>query len=80
MSQKVFMPTKEKANELFSKYYQVLFDVESDVSQESLISILAIRNACICVDEIILSLSKLDFDMIKSTNYWIDVKRELNSL
>lgn len=68
------MKPKEKAKELYGRYRG--FNNETPEINHNT----AIQCACICVDEIILALSKLDFEMIKSTSYWIDVKIELNNL
>jgi len=65
---------KEKAIELYRKYRG--FNNETEEINKTT----AIQCAELCVDEIMLSLSKLDFEMIKSTNFWIDVKIELNNI
>lgn len=68
------MEAKEKAKELY-RMYRGFNNETPEINKTT-----AIQCACLCVDEIILALSKLDFDMIKSTNYWIDVKVALNAL
>ena len=68
------MTPKEKAKELY-RMYRGFNNETPEINKTT-----AIQCACICADEIILALSKLDFKMIKSTSYWIDVKVELNNL
>ena len=47
------MTPKEKAVQLFNKYYVSILEVNNDLSEEIIISILAKKHALIAVDEII---------------------------
>ena len=47
------MTSKEKATQLFNKYYVSILDVNNDLSEEIIISILAKKHALIAVDEIL---------------------------
>jgi prolyl-tRNA editing enzyme YbaK/EbsC (Cys-tRNA(Pro) deacylase) len=47
------MNPKEKAVQLFNKYYVSILEVNNDLSEEILISILAKKQALIAVDEVL---------------------------
>jgi hypothetical protein len=47
------MNPKEKAVQLFNKYYVSILEVNNDLSEEIIISILAKKHALIAVDEIL---------------------------
>ena len=47
------MTAKDKAKELFNSHYMILFDSETDKSQEILVSILAIKAAIVTANEVI---------------------------
>jgi hypothetical protein len=47
------MTSKEKAVQLFNKYYVSILEVNNDLSEEIIISILAKKQALIAVDEIL---------------------------
>jgi hypothetical protein len=72
---------KEKADELFNQYHNLIQEIGGDMGHEILVSILAKQSCLIAVDEIlyILNLS-LDFKMNKSIKYWQEVKEEINNL
>jgi len=81
------MTPKEKAVQLFNKYYVLILEIDHDLSQEIIISILAKKQALIAVDEIIETLNKdiRDIDVVGNIlldliDYWIDVKTELSIL
>jgi hypothetical protein len=75
------MIAKEKAVQLFNKYYVSILEVNNDLSEEILISILAKQCAIIAVDEIILLTEWYDRRYISNQlEYWIDVKSELSNL
>jgi hypothetical protein len=72
---------KEKANELFNKFYMILLDSDSDKGEECLVSLLAIKCAILCVDEIILAIDWHDFETPnKEFEFWGQVKLELEKL
>jgi len=75
------MTPKEKANELFSRYYVMLLKTDSDISEEITISLLSKQCALIAVNEI-LSMGIMsdsgDWRMAKS--YWEEVKKEIEKI
>ena len=58
------MNPKEKATQLFNKYYVSILEINHDLSEEVIISILAKKQALIAVDEIIEALSKLNVEVL----------------
>ena len=74
------MSPKEKANELFDKYYQNILIYGEELSQEITISLLTKKSALIAVNEIIkakildLGIMSLDY------KYWQKVKLEIEKL
>jgi len=75
------MTPQEVASELFQRFYMILFDADSDISEEIMISLLSIKCAVLAVDQIIISNpheNPLNNDNPKSTmDYWLEVKKEL---
>jgi hypothetical protein len=76
------MTPKEKADELFTRYYVMLLETDSQISEEIIISILSQQLALITVDEIIEEVIESADNEIKSTRviYWQKVKQEINKL
>ena len=77
------MTPKEKAKELFSKYYVDILEVDSQISEEIIISILSKKFALIAVDEmikILVELSNGEFTFIHNVQYWQEVKQEIEKL
>lgn len=76
------MTPKEKANELFTHYHNLIQSIGNELGQEILVSILAKQCALIAVDELI----KIHYlltttqDTSPSIIYWNEVKQELNNL
>jgi hypothetical protein len=72
---------KEKAKEIFDKFYILLSDADSDISQECLVSILSKKCAIIEVDEI---LDAIDWHVFETPNveieYWNEVKIEIEKM
>jgi len=72
---------KEKANELFNKFYMILLDSDSDKGEECLVSLLAIKCAILCVDEILSAIDWHDFETPnKEVEFWGQVKLEIKKL
>ena len=73
---------KEKADELFTRYYVMLLETDSQISEEIIISILSQQLALIAVDEIIDEVVESASNEIKSTRviYWQKVKQQINKL
>ena len=82
------MTSKEKAVQLFNKYYVSILEVNNDLSEEIIISILAKKQALIAVDEImnICPFIKIEFATSEggketdAKEYWMQVKKELSIL
>jgi len=79
------MNPKEKAVQLFNKYYVSILEINHDLSEEIIISILAKKQALIAVTEIINSnphSNPFNFysDIHSTMQYWIEVKTEIEKL
>lgn len=70
------MNPKEKATQLFNKYYVSILGLNNDLSEEVIISILTKKHSLIAVDEIL----SLLFLSQAEINYWIEVKNEIEKL
>ena len=76
------MTPKEKAEELFTHYHNLIQEIGGELGQEILVSILANQSALIAVDELI----KIHYlltntnDTSPSINYWKEVKQEIQNL
>lgn len=76
------MTHKEKADELFTRYYVMLLETDSQISEEITISILSQQLALIAVDEIIQEVVESADNEVKFMRviYWEKVKQEINNL
>ena len=77
------MNPKEKAVQLFNKYYVSILEIDNDLSQEIIISILAKKHSLIAVTEIINSnpySNPFNTDVHSTMQYWIEVKNEIEKL
>ena len=64
----------------FTKFYMILFDSDSDKGEECLVSLLAIKCAILCVDEIISAIDWHDFQTPnKEFEFLNEVKFELKN-
>ena len=70
------MTPKEKAVQLFNKYYVSILEVNNDLSEEIIISILAKKQALIAVDEIISTFAIMGL----GSKFYEDVKTEIEKL
>lgn len=70
------MTAKKKAQELFDKFYILLFFSDSDKSEEILVSILAKKCAELTVDEMI----SLFINECEDTRFLKKVKQEIEKL
>lgn len=68
------MTPKEKAVQLFNKYYVSILEIDHDLSQEIIISILAKKHALMAVDEI------LELTGGHINQFYQNVKTELTNL
>ena len=77
------MNPKDKATQLFNKYYVSILGLNNDLSEEVIISILAKKHALIAVTEIINSnpySNPFNTDVHSTMKYWIEVKNEIDKL
>jgi len=77
------MTPKEKATQLFNKYYVSILEINHDLSEEVIISILAKKHSLIAVTEIINSnphSNPFNTDIHSTMQYWIEVKNEIEKL
>lgn len=73
------MTPKEKAEDLVNTYRIILMDEDTDCGEEILCSSIAIKNALVCVDEIIKACTNVSGHTMNK-DYWEEVKIELNKL
>ena len=66
------MTPKEKAEDLINKFAVILMDEDTDCGNEILCTSIAIKNALICVDEIL--------NVTSNNYYWLKVSYELEKL
>ena len=72
---------KEKAEDIFRKHYSELFQTDSDMSEEILISILSKKCAIISVDEILDVLNEIELEQwFEKSQYWKEVRKEIKNL
>ena len=80
------MTPKEKAEDLINKFAVILMDEDTECGNEILCTSIAIKNALICVDEILMRVPYADNNKAKwitdeeTIRYWQEVKEELNKL
>jgi hypothetical protein len=80
------MTPEEKAEDLVNQYRMVLMDADTDCGNELLCTSIAIKNALICVNEIIKSIAKIEgieklgVIELNTLEYWNNVKQELEKL
>jgi hypothetical protein len=70
------MTPKEKAIVLTNVYKLILMDEDTDCGYEVLCTSIAIKNALICVDEIL----KATSNNSKEDYYWLNVRYELEKM
>ena len=70
------MTPKEKATVLTNVYKLILMDEDTDCGNEALCTSIAIKNALICVDEIL----KATSNNSKEDYYWLNVRYELEKM
>lgn len=72
------MTGKQKADEIFTHYHNIIQEIGGELGQEILVSILAKQCALVAVDELIESCYNSGINY--SYNFWQDVKKELKKL
>ena len=68
------MTPKEKAEDLVNQFRMILMDEDTECGNEILCTLIAIKNALICVDEIYNATSN------NINNYWLNVRYELEKM
>jgi hypothetical protein len=78
------MTPKEKAEDLVNQFRMILMAEDTDCGNEILCTSIAIKNALICADEVLMRVPHKDVanwiadDL--AVKYWIDVKMELRQM
>lgn len=70
----------ERAIDIYNSHYTILFDSETDASEEILISILAMKHARFTVDKILASHVYYGEERPECVTYWHQVLTELDNL
>jgi len=73
------MTPKEKAEELLTTYYNKIQDIGGELGQEIIVSLIAKECALIVVDEILDMVKHTPIEFIE-TDYWQEVKQEIENL
>jgi hypothetical protein len=73
------MTIKDKAINLFNKHYLLILEIDNDLSQEIIISILAKKHALLTVDEI-LQANHIWYKDSIPYKYWQEVKQEIEKI
>jgi hypothetical protein len=80
------MTPKEKAEDLVNRFRMILMDEDTDCGNEILCTIIAIKNALICANEVLMRVPYKDNDIANwitddlTIEYWIQVKKELRQM
>jgi hypothetical protein len=75
------MTPKEKALSIVNTYRMILMDEDTDCGNEILCTSIAIKNALVAVNEIIDAIDWHEYEMPNNeTNYWLEVRKEINNL
>ena len=77
------MTPKEQAQDLVIQFKNILMDEDTDCGNEILCTSIAIKNALICADEVMMRVPYKDSSIAKDDldiEYWIEVKKELRQM
>ena len=77
------MTPKEKAEDLVNQFKNILMDEDTDCGYEILCTSIAIKNALICADEVMMRVPYKDSVIATddlAIEYWIQVKKELRKM
>lgn len=74
------MKPKEKAESLVNQFRMVLMNEDTDCGEEILCSLIAMKNAIICVKEIVTMQDKVTLNFQYNKDYWADVIKEINNM
>jgi len=80
------MSPLQKAEDLVNQFKNILMDEDTDCGYEVLCTSIAIKNALICANEVLMRVPYKDNDIANwitddlSIKYWIDVKMELRQM
>ena len=72
--------SKDKAEDLVNQFRMVLMNEDTDCGEEILCSLIAMKNAIICVREIVSMQDKTTLNFQYNKEYWIDVINEINNM
>jgi len=74
------MTPKEKAKDLVNQFRMVLMDEETECGNEILCTLIAMKNAIICVKEIVEMQKNVSIKFNYNIKYWNDVLNEINEM
>lgn len=74
------MTPKEKAEDLVNQFRMVLMNEDTDCGEEILCSLIAMKNAIICVKEIVAMQDKVTLNFNYNKDYWANVIKEINNM
>lgn len=78
------MNAKNKAEQIFNRFYTLFIETNSEISEEITISILSKECSIITVNEVIADASKknshIDRNQLSDYDYWWEVKKELQKM
>ena len=74
------MTPKDKAEDLVNQFRMVLMDEDTECGEEILCTSIAMKNAIICVREIVSMQDKTTLNFQYNKEYWIDVINEINNM
>ena len=74
------MTPKEKAEDLVNQYRIVLMNEDTECGNEILCSLIAMKNAIICVKEIVEMQKNVSVKFNYNIEYWNDVLNEISEM
>ena len=80
------MTPKEKAEDLVNQFRIILMDEDTECGNEILCTSIAIKNALICADEVLMRVPYGNNDVAKwitddlTVDYWVQVRKELREM
>ena len=74
------MTPKEKAEDLVNQFRMVLMNEDTECGNEILCSLIAMKNAIICVKEIVEMQKNVSVKFNYNIDYWNDVLNEISEM
>jgi len=74
------MAPKEKAEDLVNQFRMVLMNEDTECGNEILCTSIAMKNAIICVKEIVEMQKNVSLNFDYNINYWTEVIEEISKL